>query len=338
MGNTSIEWTDFTWNPVTGCSKVSPGCDNCYAETIQLRFKRSGPFDRTGDAVQLHPERLAELERLTNRVVCTPGGWQVTPGDVRRVFVCSMSDLFHTAVPDEFIDQVFLQMAVRFDLTFQVLTKRPNRVARWWEGFQARRALDPTRYPAFMLGRGWWKQWPRHIWIGTSVESHLFMRRVEMLARVPAPVRFVSCEPLIGGIELDEYFEPKWGCRNTSPDHFGLLGAECAGCEPAINWVIVGGESGRGARLMHLEWVEDIVRACRRAQVPVFVKQLGTFQARMNGRRWKDFKGGDPAEWPEHLRVRQWPDTFDAAGSGEILKQVQDETVGAAQDPQAVSA
>lgn len=205
---TSIEWTERTWNPVTGCSKVSQGCKHCYAERIADRFWGDRPFTQ----VLCHPERLSH------------------PKAIRRgamFFVNSMSDLFHPDVPEEFVQAVFEVMAGCPHHTFQVLTKRSERLAQ----------LAPRL------------SWPQNIWMGVSVEDASVVDRIDHLRTVPAAVRFLSLEPLIGPLE-----------------HLDLSG---------LQWVIVGGESGPGARPMKVSWVKSIRRQCRAAQVPFFFKQWG---------------------------------------------------------------
>lgn len=215
-----IEWTDATWNPVTGCTKISPGCENCYAFTFAERFRgvRGHPYERGFD-VQLRPERLD-----------LPLKWD----EPRLIFVNSMSDLFHEKVPDEFIARVFSTMNRAKHHTFQVLTKR------------AKRLLD--------LGPS--LTWTPNIWQGVSVENALYRWRIDALRKVPARTRFLSVEPLIGPVgELD------------------LAG---------IQWVIVGGESGPGARPMAVEWATSVRDQCRRAKVPFFFKQFGTLRSNPN--------------------------------------------------------
>ena len=170
MGSkTAIEWTEATWNPVTGCTKVSPGCAHCYAETITLRFKRGGPFLPGKSEVRLHPERL----RL-------PLSWQRP----RRIFVNSMSDLFHEDIPFEFIRDVFRVMVEAECHVFQVLTKRHERLV----------SLAPEL------------PWPSNIWIGVSVENQLWAdRRIPYLKQVPATIRFLSCEPLLKAVDLNTH-------------------------------------------------------------------------------------------------------------------------------------
>jgi protein gp37 len=285
---TKIEWTNATWNPVSGCSKVSPGCDKCYAirETNRHRNlpKYAGLMTRslewTGE-VRCHPQLLGQ-----------PMHWKAP----RRVFVCSMSDLFHDKVPWEFIIQVFYAMKNSPQHTFQVLTKRPGRMAYFAE---------------MIWGSDHDRPWPANVWAGTSVESQKYVPRLDCLLRVPAKVRFVSAEPLLGPVDLLPYFH-KCSCE----------GKPCVCKGLAIHWIIAGGESGPGARPMDLAWTRGLVGQCQRAGVPVFVKQLGAkpytreplydWTGAPAGLRddplWlRDRKGGDMAEWPADLRVREFP-------------------------------
>jgi protein gp37 len=239
-----IEWTDATWNPITGCTKVSPGCAHCYAEAITLRFKRGGPFLPGKTTIRLHPDRLDQ-----------PARWR----EPRMVFVNSMSDLFHEEVPFHFIRQVFQVMEANPKHTYQVLTKRPERMLEF----------TSTRSQA----------WPDQIWIGVSVENQYWAdKRIPLLKRVPAKVRFLSCKPLLRPIDLD------------------LEG---------IHWVIAGGESGRRARPMDVGWVRSLRDQCANADTPLFVKQLGTRWAQAN--RASDHKGGAVGDWPADLDIREYP-------------------------------
>jgi protein gp37 len=227
--NSAIEWTDATWNPVTGCSKISPGCKNCYAERLAHRLQAMGVHSyRNGFSVTLHPAQL-EL----------PMKWRRP----RRVFVNSMSDLFHEDIPEEFIHQVFAVMGRATQHVFQVLTKRADRLLK----------LAPRL------------TWPSNVWQGVSVENSDYVWRVERLARVPAAVRFLSIEPLLGPID-------------SLPLH-------------AISWVIVGGESGPGHRPLEAAWVRSVRDQCRRRGVPFFFKQWGGRTPKaggreLDGRRW----------------------------------------------------
>jgi protein gp37 len=224
---TSIEWTDCSWNVWTGCVQVSPGCAHCYAKEIaERRFPGHFPagFDLT-----YHWERL---------------DWPLTVRRPRRIFVNSMSDLFLEGVPDEHILKVFCVMAEAHWHTFQVLTKRHERLAAL--------AADLP--------------WPRNVWMGVSIENNRFVRRADCLRRVPAAVRFLSCEPLLGPL----------------PD-LDLSG---------ISWVIVGGESGPVHRQMKTEWARDLRDRCRAAGVPFFYKQgNGRAPGRnrlLDGRTWDE--------------------------------------------------
>jgi protein gp37 len=219
----TIEWTEATWNPVTGCSKVSTGCKHCYAERLAHRLQAMGSVRyRNGFAVTLHPA-----------VLDLPQRWRRP----RMIFVNSMSDLFHESVPPEFIQRVFATMRDCPQHTFQVLTKRSARL----------RDLAPHL------------DWAPNIWMGVSVENRRVIHRIHDLQAVPAYVRFLSCEPLLGPL-----------------DDLPLDG---------IHWVIVGGESGPGARPMQAAWVRAIRDQCRRAHVPFFFKQWGGARKDRTGRK-----------------------------------------------------
>ena len=241
---TTIEWTEKTWNPVTGCTKVSPGCDHCYAEGIARRFAGSKAFPNGFD-VTLHPERLD-----------APLRWRKPA----RVFVNSMSDLFHKDVPDEFIEQVWDTMRGTPQHTYQILTKRPARMRSF---LQRRRPI--------------WGEAPLpNVWLGVSAEDQKRADlRIPELLNTPAAVRFVSAEPLLGVLQASY---PSW------------LG---------LDWVIVGGESGPGARPMRLQWAKTLVAGCHELSIAVFVKQLGSAHG--------PHKGGDMDTWPAELQVREYP-------------------------------
>ena len=239
--STSIEWTDATWNPVTGCTKVSPGCDHCYAERISDRSRR-GPFEH----VQLHSERLKQ-----------PLQWR-TP---RMIVTCSMGDLFHSKVPWNFIGQVFDVMVEAKHHTFQVLTKRPGRMAFWAEHMAA---------VCREKGLPW--QWPPNVWAGTSVESQKYAPRLDCLARVPAKVRFVSYEPALGPVDLRKWLTNPHECNCSVTG--GIHSASCLEDIP-LSWLIAGGESGLGARPAHPDWFRQVRDQCQAAGIPYFFKQWG---------------------------------------------------------------
>jgi protein gp37 len=218
----SIEWTEATWNPVTGCTKISAGCKNCYAERMSKRLQAMGvPQYQNGFRLTMQPQALD-----------LPKSWKKP----RVIFVNSMSDLFHKNVPTEYVANVFRVMNECEQHKFQILTKRPERASQ--------------------LGSR--LSWTSNIWMGTSVENQRVAHRIETLKQIPASVRFLSLEPLIGplpGLRLD-----------------------------GIHWVIVGGESGPKAREMREEWVIDIQRQCEIRGIPFFFKQWGGVNKKKTGR------------------------------------------------------
>lgn len=304
MADSKIEWTGRTWNPIRGCGIISPGCERCYAMNIAHRYSLPGmPFEG------LTIRRKAGGARWTGEVrevpdkLDEPLSWKAP----QTIFVNSMSDLFHESVSREYVAAVFGVMASCPQHTFQVLTKRAElmaallievetgRVTEWgphagtplpdvgwlegraWQHFS--QAIPSRQKKAYRLAEA--MPWPLpNVHLGVSVENLKHgLPRVEHLRRVPAAVRFLSVEPLLEPLgELD------------------LSG---------IGWLIVGGESGPGARPMDLDWAADLVRQCKAAGVPCFVKQLGSVWAKKA--KAKSAKGGDPNEWPEHLRVREFP-------------------------------
>ena len=247
---TAIEWTDATWNPATGCTKISDGCDNCYAAAFARRrlkhtYLARRPAVETKEnaedpfAVRLWPERLGQPERWSRP---------------RMIFVNSMSDLFHKDIPQEFVRRIFEVMLTCDRHIYQVLTKRPARAAAFWASHCEE--LGHTEIPS-------------HIWLGTSIENQRVAYRRSHLIRVPAAVRFLSCEPLLGPLKLD------------------LEG---------IHWVIVGGESGPNHRPMESSWTRTIREQCQRESVPFFFKQWGGRTPKAGGRLLDD------REWNEFPR------------------------------------
>lgn len=272
---TKIEWTDATWNPVTGCTKVSAGCDHCYAETIATRFAGSKAYPNAFD-VTLRPERLA-----------IPLKWQRP----RRIFANSMSDLFHTSVPDDYIARVFAVMAATPRHTYQILTKRHGRVrsllrdrckcaASHAPGTHFRsmmcdqaRSIDGVDPHAVYFEA----PWPLpNVWIGVSVEDQAAADlRVPALLETPAAVRFLSCEPLLGPIDLSRWLGLEWfDSFGWGENMFASLNGR-VGPAGGLHWVIAGGESGHGARPMHPEWARSLRDQCVAARVPFHFKQWG---------------------------------------------------------------
>lgn len=215
-GRSGIEWTDVTWNPVTGCKQISTGCKNCYALRIAERFRGTPnhPYEQ-GFELRRWPERLTQ-----------PLRWRKP----RMIFVNSMSDLFHSEVPDDFIRQIFEIMVQANHHVFQILTKRHERLQE----------LAPSL------------PWPNHIWMGVSIETNRWLKRISSLRATPAHIKFISCEPLLGSLDLD---------LND------------------IDWVIAGGESGPRARPMQAAWARSIRDQCQKAEVPFFFKQWGEYDA-----------------------------------------------------------
>ena len=233
--NTSIEWTatynaDGTvtqgksWNPVTGCDEVSPGCDHCYARVIAERFRGQKAFP-TGFDLTLHPERLA---------------WPLKQKKPMKIFVNSMSDLFHKDIEDDFILQCFETMLEADWHTYQILTKRPSRLVNTTLLGKILNLMGHKQNHMY-LGA-----WPEHIWLGTSIELQEYAWRLDKLRQVPVPIRFVSAEPLLGSLKLN------------------LEG---------IAWLIAGAESGHGARTMSEEWVRNLRDQCLEAGTAFFYKQ-----------------------------------------------------------------
>ena len=300
MGKRSgIEWTDATWNPIVGCSIVSAGCANCYAMRQANRIRHmSGPeshYFGTTETIKGKAIWTGKIAQASERVLTAPLGWRKP----RRVFVNSMGDLFHESIPDEWIDRVFAVMALSPQHTFQVLTKRAKRMREYMNGdwsARAYQAIDGQQNGS--QAQGWLaasKPLP-NVHLGVSAERQPEAdERIPDLLATPAAVRFVSAEPLLGPINIG-------AAQNL------------ANRPNRLDWVIVGGESGPGARPMDLAWARSIVSQCRVAEVPCFVKQIGAFP--IDNARAPSFnpklklhnrRGGDPTEWPADLRVREWP-------------------------------
>jgi protein gp37 len=296
----------MTWNPSTGCDQVSPGCDNCYALTMAKRLKGMGQakYQLDGDprtsgpgfGVSVHPDELD-----------APLQWRKP----RRVFVDSMGDLFHDAVPDEFIARVWAVMAATPQHTYQVLTKRHGRMRSWLRqvkrthsGWWTYHGYNPESIAEEAVGHD---QWPLpNVWLGVSVEDQKHAGlRIPALLDAPAAVRFISAEPLLGPVDLRRWTldwdedQQDYLCQAHGLQDCPQL-PECRG----LQWCIVGGESGPGARLCDPEWIRSLVKQCQAAGIPAFVKQMGSVWARQNG---ADSKGGDPQYWPEDLRIRRFP-------------------------------
>lgn len=337
-----IEWTNATWNPLVGCDKCSPGCAHCYAATMAKRLRAMALADIAAGCdpgrKRHYIEAVDEHGRWTGKLIPVPEaladplGWKKP----RMIFVNSMSDLFHDAVEAEWIARVFFRMYECQWHTFQVLTKRPSRMASLLSnprmphamacvGWDMYRERSPERAEYVTVGdleRDIAAAWPlSNVWLGTSCEDQQRAdERIPWLLKTPAAVRFVSAEPLLGPINFEGSV---WvGDYMGDPDVPGGTMSFPSRPMPSLDWVIVGGESGHSARACNIAWIRDIVGQCRDVEIPVFVKQLGPMpyegsspyvsgpeaaNCKLYELDIDKAKGGDPAEWPEDLRVRQFP-------------------------------
>jgi len=318
---TSIQWADFSSNPIRArlrdgsnripghyCQKISSGCANCYASRYQPRvgmpkFGAVGPVDPNVE-IFLDEKELQRL--LTSRKISG-----------KRVFMCDMTDMFGEWVPFEMIDKLFAVFALRPDVTFQVLTKRPERMAEYLNNMRVRvnipKAASMGSGMCIDMGRFWRAAgWPLpNVWLGTSVENQAAAdERIPYLLRCQAAVRFLSCEPMIWPVDLVSWlpYESSRGWDGVMP--------------PKVSFIITGGESGAQARPCNIEWIRSIRDQCKAAGVACFIKQLGANPydpmcgcdepagTKLPPEAWiklSDSHGGDWSEWPEDLRVRQFP-------------------------------
>ena len=296
---TGIEWTDETWNPVTGCERISPGCAHCYAKT--LHDMRHKAYLKGSDVPEQYSEPFEVVKCHADRLD-TPLHWRAA----RMCFVNSMSDLFHHDVPFDFIGLSYATMAIAKHITFQILTKRAERMLEFYRFIAS---SGRKSFKNSMTGEA--IPWPLpNVWPGVSVENKRHLFRLDLLRQVPAPVRMVSFEPLLEDL-TDE----------------GTLEVNLQG----IGWGIVGGESGDGARDAHVAWMRYLIEQCDAQGVPPFVKQVGARPVDWADfrNRWplgkprliadghflsyvdlRDRKGGDPEEWPEELRRREFPKPY----------------------------
>jgi protein gp37 len=298
-----ISWTDATWNPLVGCTSVSPGCDNCYARTLVDTRLHPAALVKGGRYLEAFPAPFDTVSIRPDRFLYQPLHW----ADPRMVFVNSLSDLFHEAAPMEFIARVFAVMAVARQHRFQLLTKRHGRAHSlltrgdfqrmvWAEVAKLDPRWDDAGSPLISQDDDVSVPvWPLpNVWLVVSVEDQKRAGlRIDPLRRSPAALRGLSLEPLLGPVDLAPWF--------------GLP-------DPRIDWVIVGGESGPGARLMSMDWVEAIAEQCAAAGVAYFFKQTGSRLARVLG---LPGKGDDPADWPDEPWARQeFPEAADGAVAG----------------------
>ena len=283
---TKIEWADATWNPIVGCTRVSPGCDHCYAiRTAHRMTANPNPLVSQAYAgTEAGGEWTGKVNLLADRLD-QPLKWRRP----RRIFVNAQSDLFHKDVPDEFIARVFAVMALTPRHTYQVLTKRHGRMRSLLRSDNFRPAVEDAMrgmVAAYRTERTWYKAWPLpNLWLGVSVEDQATADlRIPALLDTPAAVRWLSCEPLLGPVDITGYL-----CS--------------AGGSEFVDWVVVGGESGPRARPMHPAWARSLRDQCQAAGVPFHFKQAGSVLAREWGCTGK---GTDPDEWPESF-PREYP-------------------------------
>lgn len=342
MGKTSIEWTKRTWNPLAGCTAKSPGCLNCYAATMSSRLELMGQAKYTGVTIQKGKRKVFNgLIHYDEKAL--PAPLSIKKPDT--FFVNSMSDLFwgdeddlDTArrlgvidpqpVPFEFIDKVFAVMALTPQHTYQILTKRPERMKAYFDNdetkYRIADAASALGHSVYELPRGpfdfgqcddgkiddVWAEYPfNNVWLGVSVEDQKTAdERIPLLLETPAAVRWLSCEPLLGETDILKYVDCEMPCfcGDIACDH------------PGIDWVVIGGESGSHARPFDIDWARSLIEQCRTGpdDTPVFVKQLGSKP--VDGTRMAfdedklpltltSRKGGDISEWPENLQIREFP-------------------------------
>lgn len=298
-----IEWTDETWNPVCGCSKVSPGCDNCYAERMAYRLACMGQEKYRYVTCNPNIERPLKPGGWTGEAFCDekaleiPLHWR----NPRQIFVCSMGDLFHKSVPFEFIDKVMSVIALCPQHTFQVLTKRPERMLEYIDGLSqdSQYRGNILNFDAIQVGQ----RWPlKNLWLGVTAENQEQAdKRIPILLQIPAAVRFVSIEPMLGAVDIERYVSLREKCFGKKGCGFIGISKEfvnpkkdgayrCPKCKKnhsflildSVDWVIVGGESGPGARYCSVDNIRGVVNQCQAANVPVFVKQIHMWQNPIN--------------------------------------------------------
>ena len=313
MTATSIEWTDRVWNPIAGCSVLTPGCTNCYAMRMAARLERMGQTTKYGGltrASKTGPVWTGKV-RLDEGALLAPLRWRKPA----RIFVNSMSDLFHEAVSDEWIDRMFAVMALAPQHTFQVLTKRADRMRDYFRGLDTRHtpdgnvSLSPrvSVISSFMthshgqtdmadLVEALNGPWPLpNVWLGVSVEDQRRAdERIPLLLHTPAAVRWISAEPLLGAVDL----------RHTAITDTGYLNCLSSSTGPNIDWVVAGGESGPGARPCHPDWIRSLRDQCSDAEVPFFFKQWGSWYPLID----RDIDDPDWRAW--YGRANDTPDRF----------------------------
>lgn len=288
--NSKIQWTESSWNPIVGCTKVSDGCYHCYAINKSHRCAACG-IKQYVDITEKHGNTI----EWTGEIRCIPEllNKPIEWKNPRRIFVNSMSDFLHKDVPMEFLASMWNTMSIAHQHTYQLLTKRADRLSiLHTEEFRLARIEDYV-----MRNYRNWQWYLSNVWIGVSVENQRrAYGRLPLLATMNVGgIRWISAEPLLEKTDLFFHF--------TSPYLYGT-GEK----KPEFNWVVIGGESGPGARPFEIDWARSIISKCKEFGIPIFMKQVGS-NAFENGKRYrtKHRKGGDPAEWPEDIRIREYP-------------------------------
>jgi protein gp37 len=288
MAKTQIEWSDYTWNPTIGCSLVSPGCTNCYAMRVADRFRAGTVYDGLTKVVNGNPVWTGDVKLTHEKNLTVPLRWKRP----RRIFVNSMSDLFHENIPDEWIDRIFAVMALSSRHTYQVLTKRPERMRNYISRLAG--SIEPIEAQARALGYTFHFEgfstlpWPiPNIWLGVSVEDQKRAdERIPVLLDIPARIHFLSMEPLLGPVILNPLYMP---AKVAAPQGtYKYVG-------PQVRWIVVGGESGPRARPMHPDWARSLRDQCVAADVSYFFKQWGA---------WKPLEVGESQGGNVHFVLR----------------------------------
>ena len=318
MGKTSIQWTDFSWPVIAGCTRVSAGCMRCYAERLTATRLRHVPaYEGLAVIKNGEPHWTGDV-RLNEKVLQDPLRWRKP----RRIFVCEMSDLFHEKVPDEWLDRIFAVMALCPQHVFQCLTKRPERMLEYMTRLS--KSIKPLQAAARAMGYTFlWEAnnpvcqvppistlvWPiPNIWLGVSAEDQKTAdERIPILLKTPTAVKWISYEPALGPLDLLQckavYIDAEGDMEEPSLMRHFPVGD--------ISWLVCGGESGPHARPFDIQWARSIVEQCNAANVPCFIKQFGSAPFSVQdhiSHRLNDHKGGDMSEWPEDLRVREYPE------------------------------
>jgi len=293
---TTIAWTDETINPIVGCSRISAGCQNCYAASA-AKSARLQQFPQY--------QKVANWNGTTEFVenqLHKPYQWKKS----KRIFLGSMTDLFHENTPFSWLEEIMAMVEETPQHTYQILTKRPQRMIEFFDWYSAL-CSDES------IGDIKWRM-PDNIWLGVSCENQAMAdKRIPLLLEIPAKVRFLSCEPLLEPLDLSKFLPIEWSeIAEDWIESWPGVGSYNVNDYP--NWIIVGGESGTGARPCHVDWIRDIASQCQSAKVPVFVKQLGSnvisspyIDGVKSHYKLKDRKGADINEFPDDLRLQQFP-------------------------------